>query len=793
MKFITASIALVASTLPWWMVYPLSMAAPASATAMATTTTTCGTSYAVTANRGSGDISFLTANGATNFVVPLPTSHPNPPEPMYVSHSRNRVFVGDRASNSVVVFDPKDLLKDPVTISDVCAGIFHQWSNDDHLVVACDVDRTVAVIDFDSMTVQKRIDLTRQNELSIDGTQKPHDIVITPNGQSIFVSILGDFDDSDDALLKIDVAEGIVVAKLDLPAGTDPHLALSPRAPDLLYSPQQNLGLVAVYNQDDLSEAQEPLVLPHAHGVSTSPDGRFMYFTNINSNGGVGALETVRAASAAASASFAGPPVDAPGEGKPHNVAVSQEGYVFVTHSGATASQVSAYSTDEMSGLPTLVAQHEVGTNPFGIAIVRYDCKSTGDKYFMYGGYTSTTNVEGTAERDEIQATFEVALSVNPPDICPNLVEAEEFFDGVLLGQSPPFLKDIPTYTGTKSRIFHIFSSFYGINSITNNYARKWAKAALEGGTFGDNDFGDWGIMTDGCIGQQESAKKGTAYLSGLLEVNQYMEQASELIRNDNCVLQFGPCEDAAIAWNKAAAFFVGSLEGAKGVFVSTDVSGNEIPVKPYGKMLYALGDKRCRNFRKCGVNADSDAKNLPSKTNIVAIALFQKGAGFVFAGDVDSLQQTIQEINSQILITFIQGSLRYGYRLGGDSDKGKELGEGATFAACAAPQLWAIDTKAGKFVSKQYEIGPEGPASEGVFDFVGVRNAFECNYEKLGISCDEVGALWDDDEATEPKSRQCKDLKECKKRKNNSIPGKKDCKPYTKNKNKKDFYPTPN
>jgi len=91
--------------------------------------------------------------------------------------------------------------------------------------------------------------------------------------------------------------------------------------------------------------------------------------------------------------------------------------------------------------------------------------------------------------------------------------------------------------------------------------------------------------------------------------------------------------------------------------------------------MLYALGDKRCRNFRKCGVNADSDAKNLPSKTNIVAIALFQKGAGFVFAGDVDSLQKTIQEINTQILITFIQGSLRYGYRLGGDSEKGKELG----------------------------------------------------------------------------------------------------------------------
>jgi len=370
MKFVTASGALVASTLA-------SVAAPASASVPASARmTTCGTSYAVTANRGSGDISFLTADGATNFTVPLPASDSGSPEPMYVSHERDLVLVGDRASDSVVAFDPKDPTGDPAVVGDVCAGIFHQWSNDDLLVVTCDVDRAVAVVDLDSMTVRGRIDLTRQGGLSIDATQRPHDIVITPGGEYIFVSILGDFDESDDAILKINVAEGAVVDRLDLPAGTDPHLALSPRAPGLLYSPQQNLGLVALYHQDDLGAAQAPLVLPHAHGVSTSPDGRFMYFTNINS-GGVGALETVRAASPTEDAAFAGPPVDAPGEGKPHNVAVTREGHVFVTHSGVTARLVSAYSTDGASSLPTLVAQYEVGTNPFGIAIVRYECESS--------------------------------------------------------------------------------------------------------------------------------------------------------------------------------------------------------------------------------------------------------------------------------------------------------------------------------------------------------------------------------------------------------------------------------
>jgi len=409
-------------------------------------------------------------------------------------------------------------------------------------------------------------------------------------------------------------------------------------------------------------------------------------------------------------------------------------------------------------------------------------------EYFMHGGYISTTNVEVTAEEDiKLKYFIDGKLDF---DYCAKLPDAQVFFEESLPSFEGSSLSDIPTYQSGNSRIFNIFSSFYGINDITNNYARRWAKAALSGGKFFGNDFGNWGTMTDDlidCSGQYESAIKGTAYLSGLLEVNQYMEQASALIRNNDCVLQFESCQDAVNTWNKAAAFFVGSLEGAEGV------------PGQYGKMLYSLGDRRCRDFRKCGVNADSDARII-SKTNIVSIALFQKGERLVFAGDVEGLQKTIKEINAQILITFIQGSLRYGYNLGDfqetpgaktRSSKGEDLGAGATFAACAAPQLWAISKRAGRFVSQQYKIGPDGPASKSVFDFVGVRNAFECNYKKLGISCDEIGALWDIDVATNPLSRQCKDLKECKKRKARSIPSRKDCIPYTdKKKNEEDFYP---
>lgn len=60
-------------------------------------------------------------------------------------------------------------------------------------------------------------------------------------------------------------------------------------------------------------------------------------------------------------------------EAVPHNVAVDDAGFVYVTHSGGAADQLSVYSTDA-SGIPTYIDQFTVGTNPFGLAVVEYQC-----------------------------------------------------------------------------------------------------------------------------------------------------------------------------------------------------------------------------------------------------------------------------------------------------------------------------------------------------------------------------------------------------------------------------------
>ena len=85
----------------------------------------------VVANRGSGDISVIDARrGELLMNVPLPQDDgDNFPEPMYVVYTRpgDRVFVGDRANNRVVVFDADDF--SVVGTVPTGAGVFHMWAD----------------------------------------------------------------------------------------------------------------------------------------------------------------------------------------------------------------------------------------------------------------------------------------------------------------------------------------------------------------------------------------------------------------------------------------------------------------------------------------------------------------------------------------------------------------------------------------------------------------------------------------------------------------------------------------
>jgi len=326
------------------------------------------------------------------------------------------------------------------------------------------------------------------------------------------------------------------------------------------------------------------------------------------------------------------------------------------------------------------------------------------------------------------------------------------------------FLKDLPTYQGSESKQWKMYCDYYGGDKT---YFDKWVQSALSQKRFGSStfrqDFNKY-PLDNPAVGLGEVAKKGTAYLSGYLEIFQFFEKAKYDLKN-NCDGTF-PCMEACKAWNNAGAFFIGSAEGKNGLngkkINENDAKGS------YGYQIYTLGAKRCANYGTCGPAGDQQDKGIPAKNNIVIIELLQKGAAAVALGDLETIEKTIDEINSQILVGFIQGAIRYAYKLPAlEIPKGgKELGEAVTFAAAAIPQIanvvstkpWLRNKgkKASVLLQKAYQVKRNFDPSE--FPATQVKDVFECFYEELGISCSDIGTLYDG--GTDGKYIPCKDEK---------------------------------
>jgi hypothetical protein len=137
---------------------------------------------------------------------------------------------------------------------------------------------------------------------------------------------------------------------------------------------------------------------------------------------------------------------------------------------------------------------------------------------------------------------------------------------------------------GCPYKEFKKFYDYYG----SSTYADEYVTAALDGTAtsfstgLGDADYGEYTL-----VGRGEGAKKGSAYMNVYMYVLREFEDAI-----DECIYdEVDQNYVAAHAWDKGVAFYTGSLEGTTG-------AGS-------GKLLHALADKRCANYKTCGNNGD--------------------------------------------------------------------------------------------------------------------------------------------------------------------------------------------
>jgi len=394
-------------------------------------------------------------------------------------------------------------------------------------------------------------------------------------------------------------------------------------------------------------------------------------------------------------------------------------------------------------------------------------------------GYIAENDVSTVLNQDKYQNELEGIIGDESRE---SLALGKEYYET----GNGTFFKGLPTYKGTKSDTLKIFEAYYG----SEDFCDKWVTAALNGERYtfseGEHHFGEFvgNIDDDGeCVGREECTKKFLAYVCGYVNIFQYLEQAVQLA-NSGCVQQLDGCQDAVSAWDKAVAFWAGSLEGSDGNNDGLPGDGGS-----YGKSFYALADKRCDDFRTCSATRDTADRGTPAAINVQLLQLFSKGSRAIYSGDIEQAKITVKELENSSKVPLIQGTLRYAYRLGNGSDKDKEAGEGAAFGGGIFPNLWKCDTKAHQIAFKMLQVGKGSLVEKGESNFKKLRLAFECNYECLGVTCEEVGALFDgiefDQEGGEfplpkPLSKQCKY--------GNNVCGAKtpkECKKYTSKPNK--------
>jgi hypothetical protein len=229
-----------------------------------------------------------------------------------------------------------------------------------------------------------------------------------------------------------------------------------------------------------------------------------------------------------------------------------------------------------------------------------------------------------------------------------------------------------------------------------------------------------------------QGVKKGSAYMNVWMYTIREMEDAI-----DDCESGCKLCNmDPVHAWDEAVAFYSGSLEG-------TDGSGS-------GKMLYALADKRCENFKTCSGGSASGT----SQVNIDIINQFKIGQHALNDGKCGDLPAIRDKIISLMTVPLVQGSLRYAYKsaqLNGKTPK--NLAEGAVFAAAVLPLISSCNAVAAKTISDNMKIDSAYPMGTG---YAAVKSAFESTYSCLGITCEQVGGIVLNDEAYSEGAAPC-------------------------------------
>mmetsp|Transcript_3258 Transcript_3258/g.6012 ORF Transcript_3258/g.6012 Transcript_3258/m.6012 type:complete len:510 (-) Transcript_3258:112-1641(-) len=252
------------------------------------------------------------------------------------------------------------------------------------------------------------------------------------------------------------------------------------------------------------------------------------------------------------------------------------------------------------------------------------------------------------------------------------------------------------------------YSDYYG----DYDFGDKWVKNALDGTKYVSGNGKVFDFSKYGDAGRIEAIKKGTVYLN----IYQYVLHEFEDALADcssSCTPMVDCNEEGVHAWDEGVAFYTGSQENY---------------------LLYALADKRCKNYGTCG--ADGDELEGTAHINYLLMNEFAAGRDELLRGNCESPRKNLKRITELMAVPLIQGLLRYAYKVGEAGGGEKEKAEGSVFMAGVIPRIHECDPDAAMVISNNMEIGASST------DLNEVKDAVESTYDCLGITCSNVGGL---------------------------------------------------
>ena len=291
----------------------------------------------VVANRGAGSISFIdAANNNVSKTLSIPNS-----EPMYVVYvpQNDKLYVGDRVGKKIHVVNPKN--QHVETSINAGNGVFHMWADGQgkELWVTNDIDNTISVINLATNTIT--------NTITVD--LKPHDVFLTKDGTTAFVSVFTT-SSTVDKVYKYSLSSHTKTGEVSV--GKEPHLFHLPNS-NTLYIPCQS-GKLYLVNPNTMNITAEK-DYAGAHGIFASPDQSKIFISNVTGN----QLFSINSTSGDQISMSATSII-------PHNITANGNGdKIFVTHS-SLENKVSVYNVNP-AGVLSNSGSFNVGTNPFGI------------------------------------------------------------------------------------------------------------------------------------------------------------------------------------------------------------------------------------------------------------------------------------------------------------------------------------------------------------------------------------------------------------------------------------------